>query len=127
MLTLFTMPKPFRGHIGVIQRNALQSWKALHPDLEVILFGGDEGTAEVCWEFGFRHEPNIAPNEFGAPRVDDIFQKGQSLGSNPFVCYINCDIALMSDFWAAFERVRHREGQFLMIGRRWDIDVTQPI
>ena len=26
MLTIFTTPKPFRGHIGIIQRNALKSW-----------------------------------------------------------------------------------------------------
>jgi hypothetical protein len=43
MLTLFTTAKPFEGHSGVIQRNALKSWKRLHPDVEVILFGDDAG------------------------------------------------------------------------------------
>ena len=28
MLTIFTIPKPFIGHIGVIQRNAIMSWLA---------------------------------------------------------------------------------------------------
>jgi hypothetical protein len=32
MLTLFfTTAKPFVGHSGVIQRNALKSWKLWHP------------------------------------------------------------------------------------------------
>ena len=43
MLTFFTTGKPFRGHSGIIQRNALRSWLLLDPDVEVILFGDDEG------------------------------------------------------------------------------------
>ena len=39
MLTLFSTPKHFRGHIGVIQRNALQSWKLLHVDVQVFDIG----------------------------------------------------------------------------------------
>lgn len=50
MLTLFTKAKPFTGRSAVIQRNALQSWRLLHPDLEVILFGDDAGAAKVCRE-----------------------------------------------------------------------------
>jgi hypothetical protein len=41
MITFFTTPKPFRGHIGVIQRNAIESWKRIHPSAEVILFGDE--------------------------------------------------------------------------------------
>jgi len=59
MLTLFSTPKPFHGHIGVIQRNALKSWTVLHPDVEVILFGDDEGAADACRELGLRHEPYV--------------------------------------------------------------------
>ena len=55
MFTLFTTPKPFQGHIGVIQRNALRSWKRLHPDVEVMLFGDDEGAAESLEVLDHRH------------------------------------------------------------------------
>ena len=51
MLTIFSTPKPFQGHIGVIQRNAIGSWKQLHPDVEIVLFGDDEGAAEVVVQF----------------------------------------------------------------------------
>jgi hypothetical protein len=37
-----------------IQRSAPQSWELLHPDVEVILFGDDEGAARVCHELGVR-------------------------------------------------------------------------
>jgi len=37
MLTLFTIPKAFQGHTGVIQRNAIRSWTLLRPECEIIL------------------------------------------------------------------------------------------
>ena len=52
MITFFSTPKPFRGHIGVIQRNAIQSWRLTHPDAEVILFGDEAGAAEVARRAG---------------------------------------------------------------------------
>ena len=89
MLTFFTTAKPFRGHEGIIQRNALQSWKLLHPDVEVILFGEDEGAAEVCTELGLRHEPEIIVNPSGAKRLDSIFGRAQQIVSHELLCYCN--------------------------------------
>ena len=54
-LTIFTTPKKFDGHIGVIQRNAVASWTRMSPRPEVILFGTEPGTAEAAAEFGLRH------------------------------------------------------------------------
>src|SRR5437762_1127846 len=68
MLTLFTTPKPFVGHVAVIQRNALQSWKSLHPHVEVILFGNEEGAAAVCRELGIRHVPAVRRNALQTKR-----------------------------------------------------------
>jgi len=36
ILTLFTTAKAFRGHSAIIQRNALQSRKLLHPDVDIM-------------------------------------------------------------------------------------------
>src|SRR5882762_1622063 len=33
----------------------------------------------------------------------------------------------MQDFWRAFERVRAMRREFLMVGRRWDTDITEPL
>src|SRR5438445_7227208 len=127
MLTFFTTAKPFRGHEGIIQRNALQSWKLLHPDVEVILFGEDEGAAEVCTELGLRHEPEIIVNPSGAKRLDSIFGRAQQIVSHELLCYCNCDMVLTCDFLQALDQLRKWRSRFLMIGRRWDTDITEPI
>jgi hypothetical protein len=127
MLTIFTTAKPFRGHSGIIQRNALQSWKALHRDIEVILFGNEEGVAEAAEEFGLRHEAHVERNGWGTKRLDYMFARAQAIARNEILCYINCDIILMQDFWRAVERVRAMHREFLMVGRRWDTDVTEAL
>jgi len=45
MLTIFIASKPFSGHIDIIQQNAIRSWLSLRPECEIILFGGEKGTA----------------------------------------------------------------------------------
>src|SRR5271169_3152546 len=122
MVTLFTTAKPFWGHIAVVQRNALQSWKLLDPDVQIILFGDDEGSSEVCAEFGIRHEPLVERNEFGTVLVNDMFARAQAAARHDALCYVNCDIILMADFCRAISQARARYLQFLMVGRRWDTD-----
>jgi len=127
MLTFFTTGKPFRGHDGIIQRNALKSWKLLHPDIEVILFGGEEGAAEVCKELGLIHEPNIERHECRKPRLDSMFARAQAIAKHEYLCYSNCDILLTEDFREGFERAIAWRERFLMVSRRWDMEVTQLI
>ncbi len=125
MLTLFSIPKPFRGHIATIQKNAIKSWTLLRPECEIILFGDDGGTAEVAKEFGVRHIPEVARNEFGTPLVNDLFVKAQTMTTNNLLCYVNADIILMSDFLPAVQRVKKKR-RFLLVGQRWDIDLDKP-
>ena len=126
-LTLFALPKPFRGHIDVIQRNAIRSWVELNPAPEILLFGDDEGTAEIAREFGLRHIPSIRRNEFGTPLMGDLFQQAQSAAAHDTLCYVNSDIILLSDFPQAVERVARFREQFLMVGRRLDLDLAEPL
>ncbi len=127
MLTIFSTPKPFRGHIDVIQRNALGSWKRLHPDVEIILFGDDEGAAEVCREMGLRHEPEVQRSALGTKRLDAIFGRAQQIAKHETVCYANCDIILTQDFLEAHRRLLALVPKHLMVGRRWDTDITAPL
>ena len=127
MITFFSTPKPFRGHIGVIQRNAIQSWMRVRADAEVILFGDDEGAAEVAREFGIRHVPQVERNEFGTKYLASIFDQANDLARYELLCYVNCDIVLTEDFAAALERVAAWSRMFLMVGRRWDTDITAPL
>ena len=127
MITIFAIPKPFRGHIGMIQRNAIRSWTLLTPKCEIFLFGNDEGVAEVSAEFGLRHIPDVACNEYGTPLLNDAFEKASELASNELLCYVNSDIILMDDFMDAITRVAAVKKRFLLIGRHWKMDINQPL
>lgn len=127
MLTFFTTAKPFVGHIDVIQRNAIRSWQKLHPDVEIILMGDDAGAAEVCAEMGLRHIPEVRRNQYGTKYLADIYDQAQKAARHELLCYINCDIILTADFLRAVKQVAARDKNFLMAGRRWDVDVTAPL
>jgi hypothetical protein len=127
MLTFFTTAKPFQGHDGVIQRNALKSWKLLHPDVEVILFGDEEGAAEVCAELDIRHEPYVERFESKYPYVNFMFARAQEIAKHEFLCYSNCDIVFVNDFWKIFKKAVAWRKRFVLVAQRWDTDVTQPI
>jgi hypothetical protein len=126
MLTFFTTAKPFHGHSGTIQRNALQSWTLLHPDAEVILFGDDDGAAEAARDLGLRHEPRVDRSQYGTKRLDAMFARAQALARHDVLCYINCDIILLDDFCSALAVVKSAHPEFLMVGRRWDAEIWEP-
>ena len=101
MLTLFTVPKPFSGHIGDIQRNAIESWRALRPDVQVILVGDEEGVAEAAREAGVDHVGGLARNDRGTPRLDSAFECAESVAESALWCLVNADIVLLDDFLAS--------------------------
>jgi hypothetical protein len=126
MLTFFSTPKPFIGHSNIIQRNALKSWTLLHPNAEVILFGDEEGAAEACRDLGIRHEPQARRNEHGTKYLNYLFDRARDMSRHEFLCYANCDIMLTGDFLEGLKLVSKAHSQFLMVGRRWDTDITEP-
>ncbi len=125
MLTLFTTPKPFRGHIKTIQTNAIQSWTLLHPQCEIILFGDEEGTAEIASHFKIHHISRVECNEYGTPLISSMFKIAQETAHHPLIGYVNADIILLSDFVPALQRVLWPA--FLVVGQRWDIDIKEPV
>jgi len=127
MLTLFAIPKNFRGHIRTIQHNAIASWTCLSPRPEILLFGDEEGTAEISRQLGLRHIPEVARNEFGTPLLGDLFRQAEKHSSTPLIAYVNADIILTDDFPAALDRVHPRYKTIMMVGRRWDLDWDQPL
>jgi hypothetical protein len=127
MLTLFTTAKPFLGHIDVIQRNALRSWKNLHPNVEILLFGDDAGAAEVCRQSDIRYMPDVRRNPHGTKYLASIYDQAQELARHDILCHINCDVLLLDDFPRAVERVAGKFEKFLMAGRRWDVDIQAPL
>lgn len=126
MITFFSTPKPFRGHIGIIQRNAIHSWKLAHPNAEVILFGNEEGAAEAARELGARHEPEVDRNSLGTPLLSSLFDRADRLARHDRLCFLNADILLTGDFLAASTRLAQIHERSLMVGRRCDVDITKP-
>ncbi len=127
MLTLFSCPKPFRSHFATIQKNAIESWRRLGPEVEVILMGDDEGTSEVAKEFGIYHIPDVARNQFGTPLIRSLFDKAEQKAKYDRLCYVNADIILMSNFIKGINRVVVEMPQSLMVGRRWNLNLREPI
>jgi len=127
MLTFFSTPKPFHGHIDVIQRNALRSWQCVHPDVEILLFGDDAGAAEVCRGLGIRHVPGVRRNPHGTKYLASIYDQAQNLARHDLLCHVNCDILLLDDFYPTLEMVASKSDKFLLAGRRWDVDIRAPL
>jgi hypothetical protein len=125
VLTIFTIPKPFLGHIGAIQRNAILSWLALVPPCQVILLGDDEGTVQIAEEFGVLAIPDIAVNGYGTPLLNDAFARAEAAAEFDVVCYVNADIVLPTTFPSCVSRIPTEK--YLMIGQRIDVDVPTPI
>jgi len=128
MVTLFSCPKAFGNtRIASIQTNAIQSWRCLGSQVEVVLCGSDLGVAEASARVNARHLPDLAVNDRGTPFVDDMFRKACAAASHPILCYINADIILFQDFVEAIALTSRSFEDFLMIGRRWGLQGEVPI
>jgi hypothetical protein len=125
MITIFTIPKPFKGHINIIQRNAIQSWLKLYPKCEIILFGDDKGVSSNAIKLGVIHIPTIKKTEFGTPLLSSAFDLARKIAKNDILTYINTDIILPSNFVLVVKKIK--KPLFLMTGRRWDVDIEEEI
>ena len=104
MLTLFSIPKPFAGHIATVQWNALRSWSAL-PGVQVVLVGDEAGVAAAAHEAGVAHVGGIAVNDYGTPLLDDVFSRVEAIANEPLRCFVNADIVLSEDLLDAARAV----------------------
>ena len=127
MITLASLPKAFEGHIGIIQRNALESWARLDPRPRVVLLGDDPGVAEAAASRGVEHVPEVARNAAGTPLLNGVLAAAERVAGGGTLIYVNADIILISDFMPAVAELSALRRSFLMVGRRWDLDVVQPI
>jgi hypothetical protein len=124
MITLFAIPKAFVGPAAVIQRNALESWARLGPEVEILLLGSDEGVAEAAAQAGARHVRDVETSEFGTPLLNSAFALARAASARPLLAYVNADVMLLPDFVQAVRRIRL--ASFLCLGRRWNVDLAAP-
>ena len=127
-ITMFAIPKPFDGHIGTIQRNAIRSWAELRPHVEIILFGqNDPELDKIAGEVGAR-VLSLKSNESGTPVLSDAFAAVHSYSSSQMICYANSDIVFGSELLdVADELKQFGPESFLGIGQRINLTVTEEI
>jgi hypothetical protein len=124
MLTILTVPKPFRGHVGEIQRNAIASWQALRPEIQIVLVGDEDGIEDAARGAGVEHVRGLAQNDRGTPRLDSAFECAGRVAEWPLWCFVNADILLLDDFPYAVERVASAFDEFLLVGESRDLDLA---
>jgi hypothetical protein len=125
-LTIFTAPKPFTNpHINIIQRNALAAWTRL-ADVDIILIGDEPGIPEAAQEFGVKNVPLVERDEKGVPLVSAVMEIGHKYSDSIVLCCANADMILMSDVVDAAHRVSAQVKDFLLVGQRWNLDLTEP-
>jgi hypothetical protein len=128
-VTIFALPKPFGGKTDLIQRNAIQSWARLKPDVEVLLLGDEAGIKETAEELGVRHASGLKSNEHGTPLLNSAFQLAHQESTTDYLAYCNCDVILTRDFPNSIKRLSDEAhfGQFVAFGQRTDLNVDRAI
>ncbi len=126
-ITLFTAPKPFTDpRIAAIQNNAIASWTRLR-DVDVLLMGDEDGLERAADRHGVGHVPGVDRNQLGTPLVSSMVHLAKKLSQDSTLCLINADIILMSDFVDAAQAVTRLKSRFVLVGRRWDLDIRDAI
>lgn len=125
MITLFAVPKPFVGHIGRIQLNAVKSWRLLHPQIQIILLGSEAGIQEVVEKERVQHLSQLKKNRYGTPLLDDVFARAKKHARYRVLAYINNDIILLQDFIQTIRRIKL--SQFLLTGRRYNLHTGEQL
>lgn len=122
-VSIFTIPKAFAGHAGVIQANAIRSWAA--HGLHVILVGDDPGVRELAAELGATHLHDVPRTERGTPLLDWAFRRADEAARGRWVVYANADILFPDDPAPVLSRLGDRTA--LAVGRRTNADITSPL
>ena len=127
MLSIFTTPKDFTGEFNIIQKNALNSWRALSDEIEIILIGESLGISEVAKSILALHIKDVEKSPHGTPTISGLFQTAQKIAQNNILCYVNADIILPESVINVIHALQHVKGKFMAVGHRWDLDVKDSI
>lgn len=127
LITLFSAPKPFTDpRINTIQDNAISSWRCL-PDVDILLLGQESGLAEAARRHGVVHVPQVQRNTSGTPLISSMIELARERSASPLLCIVNADMIVMPDLVAAAKSLIQMKTEFVLVSRRWDLDLEEPI
>ena len=127
-ITFVCCPKLFNADFKDIQYNAIKSWTLLKTIGKIVICGNEDGVSDFVdsikkeSDVPIEYVEKIKRTKNGTPLVNDIFKIGSSR-SIKYVCYINCDIILLSDFdkmFVDFVNEYSKQEKLLLVGKRWD-------
>lgn len=116
MITFFTIPKPFEGDIGTIQRNALASWTRVAPGTQVLVLGDEAGAAEASAAIGAEYVPELPRNAYGTPLLDGAFRIAAERRRNELLCFVNADVLLPPSIVDAARSADTLRRPFVVVG-----------
>lgn len=125
MLTIFTTCKPFIGEFKIIQTNAIKSWTKLGNNVEIILFGDEDGVESISKELKIKHIGKIKRNRFGTPYLNYMFEEITKIAQSDILCYVNADIILLPGFIETIDFVKKVAKKFLIVGRRREVEIKE--
>ena len=125
-----TVPKRFEGHNGIIQRNAINSWKRIGGNNRIVLLTDDESVRAAADELDVECCFGLRSNIYGTPLLSSVMELcGRLAAKDEPVCLINTDIILLSDFMEGFRTLEPelQKTGFMLTSERTDLDVTERI
>lgn len=125
MITIFSTLKPITDATKNIQKNALSSWKALHKDVEIIIYGSDKGISSLCKDFKIKQVKSIRQTRSKIPYVSDIFKSAQEIAKHNIVMYANADMIFTKDLVDSIKIVDKQFEKYLIVGKRINLDLKK--
>ncbi len=99
----------------------------LGSDAEVILIGDEPGIKENAELLDVQHIPNVQVNNLGTPLINSIFSLARQASTQDLLIYLNADILLLPETMEVIQKIHKLKKEFLIVGRRWDLDITAEI
>ncbi len=125
LLTIFSAPKAFKGHVGIIQENAIRSWLSLRPKPKVILFCNEADTANALRGLDVELVSDIDTNSYGTPLVSSMFVQADGLATGDVLAFVSADIILTHRIMEAASIATRWSRPFLLVAQRHDVDVRK--
>jgi len=127
MITIFAVPKAFDVHFGIVQENAIRSWREECPNSEILLMGKEKGIEEIARKFQAKCVPDIKVNRWSTPYLNRLVEKVSQVAKFEILTLINADCILVGNLEQIVKTMCKRFSQFLAIAARYDSKIQEPL